>query len=228
MPAGGAAGRHSRHRETGSQTALQRHARDSRGCVHGVRAHADDGRPGAAGAAALTAHLDDLGDVGADRVPARRVGRDADRRPPRRPVRQGTAARNLAVDLPLRLHRLRARVEHLVADRVSRGRRRRRRRLPALVRDHPRRVPARARRCRHRSRLRRVRRRRRLRHRLRRVDRRQPELAVALHPRRDRHRSVARARAPLRAGVADQDTDRASTSRARSCCRSPWSRCSSH
>src|SRR5213592_2546816 len=77
--------------------------------------------------------------------------------------------------------------------------------VPAELRDHPRRVPAREGRRRDRPYLGRVRRRRRLRDRLLGPDRRPPVLALALHLRRDPGRDRSRARAPVRARVADQD-----------------------
>ena len=94
-------------------------------------------------------------------------------------------------DLRPRLARRRGGVEPAVADLLPRPPGRRRGRLPALVRDHPRRVPAREDRPRDRHGQLGVRRRRRHRARAQRRDHRAPELALAVP---DRRRAGARPR----------------------------------
>ena len=90
------------------------------------------------------------------------------------------------LDLRARLARLRALALDRAADRRARDPGRRRRDLPALVRDHPRRVPARERRDRDRADQRHVRDRRRRRARDQRADRRPRRLRVDLLARADR------------------------------------------
>ena len=104
--------------------------------------------------------------------------------------------------LPRRLHRRRGGVEHRVADRLPDPLRRRRRALPAQLRDHPGRVPARAGEGGDRPALGRVRSRRRPRNRPLGPHRRPRLLALALHPRLDPGGGVAPARPSLRARVA--------------------------
>ena len=109
-------------------------------------------------------------------------------------------------DLPARHDRRRLRVGHRLAHLLPRRRGGRRRRLPAELRDHPRRVPAREGEGRDRAAVGRVRRGRGPRNRPLGADRRQPLVALAVRRGRDSRRGLDRARPPLRAGVADQDT----------------------
>ena len=183
--------------------APQRHARDPDPGRRRVLAPADDGLPGAAhvpGGVRLDHGLDD---VGADRLPRLGGSADADPRPPRRPVRQGAAAADQPRALPRRLSRCCVRLESLVADRVPGCLRRGRRALPAQLRDHPRRVPAREGEGRDRPALGRLGRRRRLRNRPLRADRGQLLLALPLRARLDPGRALTRARRALRPGIAD-------------------------
>src|SRR6266545_3745241 len=143
--------------------ALQRHARDPDPGRHRVRAPADDGDPGAAGTPARAAHHHDVGHLGADGLPARCIRRNARPRQARGPVREGTSARGQPRSLPARLGRRGARLEHLGADRRTCDPGRRRRGVPAQLRDHQGRVPAREDRRRDRARVRGLRRRRRFR-----------------------------------------------------------------
>ena len=162
-------------------SALRHHARRARAGGALLRAAADDGRPGAAGDPARPRRVDHRGHLGADRLPAHRLGRDADPRPPRRHVRQGAHARGRAraCSPPARSSpRCRTSLEILVAGRVLQGAGGGD--LPALLRDHPRRVPARAGRHRHRPDLGHLRHRRRRRPRPRRPDRRPPLLPLDL------------------------------------------------
>ena len=97
------------------------------------------------------------------------------------------------------------RLEHRLADRLSRAVRHRRCRLPAQLRDHPRRVPAREGQGRDRPALVGVRRRRRPRDRLLGPDRRVPVVALAVHRGRDPGGRSHPARQSLRPGIPDQD-----------------------
>ena len=183
--------------------ASQRHARDPDPGRRGVLAPADDGLPGAPHLPGRVRREHGLDDLGADRLPRLGRGADADPRPARRPVRQGAAAADQPRALPRRLPRRRVRVEPLVADRLPGRLGRGRRALPAQLRDHPRRVPAREGEGRDRPALGGLGRRRRLRDRPLRPDRRQLLLALPLPARLDPGRPLARPRRALRAGVAD-------------------------
>ena len=146
-----------------------------------LRAAAVDGRPGTAGHPADPAHHREHRRLDPHRLPAQRLGRDADHRPPRRHVRQGAAllvVARRALPSARCLAALATSIGVLIAGRVDPGRRRRH--LPARLRDHPRRVPARAGRRRHRADLGDPRHRRRPRHRPRRADRRHLSLPLAL------------------------------------------------
>ena len=112
-------------------------------------------------------------------------------------------------DLRARLARRRGRLEPRVADRLPRHPGRRRRGLPAVVRDHPRRVPAREDRPRDRHRQLGVRRRRRRRARAERRDHRAPDLALAVPDRRRARARLDRAARHVRPRVAGQDAGEA-------------------
>ena len=163
-------------------------------------------------------HDHDLGHLGPDGLPARGLRRDADPRQARRPVREGAAARDLAGALLHRLDRRGRRLEHLVADRLARPSGRRRGRLPAQLRDHPRRVSAREGRRRDRARLGGVRDRRRARDRALRRDRGSRLVALAVHRRgrRNRQRRSCSCSASFRSRRSRRR--RASTSSARRSC----------
>ncbi len=182
--------------------ALQRHARDPDARRHRVLASADDGLPRAADVPGGVRHQHSLGDLGAHGLPGLGRGHDPYSRPPRRPVRQGAAAARQPRALPRGVHRRRGGVEHLVADRLPDPLRRRRRALPAQLRDHPGRVPAGAGEGGDRPALGRVRRRRRTRDRPLGPHRRPRLLALALHPRLDPGGGLAPARPSLRPRVA--------------------------
>ena len=185
--------------------ALRPHARRPRRLGPLLRPAADDGAAGPAHDPARVRRLDDRRHLGDDRLPADGVDRHAGARPPGRHVRQGAPAG----DRPARARRRNADGRALEldrdADRRPRGPGRRRRDLPARLRDHPRRVPARARRRRDRPDLGHLRHRRRRRPRAGRPDRRPPRLHVDLlaQPGRDPRRR--RRHALLRARVAGQD-----------------------
>ena len=166
-----------------------------------LRARADDAHPGARRAHPPARHGRERDRLGPDRLPARRRRRDADRRPPRRHVRQAPAAGRQPPRLRRGLRRRRAR-------RLARHRRLRprpaglrRRHLPPLLRDHPRRVPAREGRGQHRDDLRHLRHRRRRRPDRRRPDRRQLLLPLDLLGRRDQRGARRPGHLPLGAGV---------------------------
>ena len=144
-----------------------------------------------------------LDDLDPDRLSRLRGGVDADPRPPRRPVRQGAAAADQPRALPRRLPRGGLRLEPLVADRLPDRLGCGRRALPAQLRDHPRRVPAREGQGRDRPALGGLGRRRRLRDRALRRDRRQLLVALPLPARVDSRRALDRADRPLRPRVTD-------------------------
>ena len=114
------------------------------------------------------------------RVPARGLGGDADRRPPRRHLRQEARARDRARGPRGRLAHGGPRQHARADDRRPRDPGPRRRDLPARLRDHPRRVPAPAHRRLDRPDVRPARHRRRARDRALRRDPRQPLVPLAL------------------------------------------------
>ena len=120
--------------------------------------------------------------------------RDAAPRPPRRHVRQGALAADLARRVRRGLGRVRARRIARRDDRRARDPGRGRRDLPARDRDHPRRVPAREGRDRHRDDLGDVRHRRRRRPRHRRRARGRARRRVDLLAQRGRGRASPRGR----------------------------------
>ena len=126
-----------------------------------LRARADDAHPRAHRARQVAQHRRQRRRLDAHRLPARGRRLHPGLRPPRRHVRQAPPARRRARHLRRRLGRLRARHEPRGRRRRPRPPGRRRRHLPALLRDHPRRVPAREGRLEHRPDLRHVRHRRR-------------------------------------------------------------------
>ena len=194
-------------------------------CAAGRRARlrpaADDGRAGAAGDPGGARGLDDDRDLRAHRVPPHGLGLHPDPRPARRHVRQGAHARDRALGVRARLARLRALALDRGPDRRPRDPGHGGGRVPARLRDHPRRVPARARRDGHRADLGHVRDRRRRRARAQRRDRRQPRLRVDLLARARVHRRRDRRHVPLGSRVADQESRQDRLDRSRPAVRDP-------
>ncbi|CAA9516643.1 MAG: hypothetical protein AVDCRST_MAG45-2244, partial [uncultured Solirubrobacterales bacterium] len=193
----------------GDEDRLALDSAPAHGRRHLLCAHADAGGPGAALLPARVRHDRERRDLARHRLPALLLGAHPGDRQARRHLRQEATARDLARGLRGRGAGRSPGLEPRVADRLSHPPGRRRRRLPALLWDHPRRVPAGEGRARHRHRLLGLRGRRRRRARDQRDHPRVPRLALALPHRGDSRAPGRGGDRPPRAGVADADADEA-------------------